>query len=193
MLVMEKSRDIAILKTMGAGARWCAASSCSRARIIGLAGTTAGAVAGFVICTVMDRYRLLRLPMDVYQVTYVPFIIEPLDFWVVLLTANVVLPAGDAASIRPRGPDRPGRGVALRVAVAPRSVAMPFLVIEGLSKSYRMGDRELPVLRDLDWRSKPERWSRSSGRRASARAPCCTFSAASTVPGSDAFAPVTWN
>ena len=27
---------------------------------------------------------------------------------------------------------------------------MPFLVVQGLSKSYRMGDRELPVLRDLD-------------------------------------------
>ena len=107
MLVMEKSRDIAILKTMGAGARVVRRIFVLQGAIIGLAGTTAGAVAGYVICTVMDRYRLLRLPMDVYQVTYVPFIIEPLDFWAVLLIANVVCllvtlhPSRHAARIDP--------------------------------------------------------------------------------------------
>lgn len=90
MLVMEKSRDIAILKTMGAGVRVVRRIFVLQGAIIGFAGTAAGAAAGYAICTVMDRYRLLRLPMDVYQVTYVPFIIEPLDFWLVLLAANAV-------------------------------------------------------------------------------------------------------
>lgn len=90
MLVMEKSRDIAILKTMGAGVRVVRRIFVLQGAIIGFAGTGAGAAAGYAICTVMDRYRLLRLPMDVYQVTYVPFIIEPLDFWLVLLAANAV-------------------------------------------------------------------------------------------------------
>lgn len=90
MLVMEKSRDIAILKTMGAGVRVVRRIFVLQGAIIGFAGTGAGAAAGYAICTVMDRYRLLRLPMDVYQVTYVPFVIEPLDFWLVLLAANAV-------------------------------------------------------------------------------------------------------
>lgn len=90
MLVMEKSRDIAILKTMGASVRMVSRIFVLQGAIIGFAGTAAGAVAGYVICTIMDHYRLLRLPMDVYQVTYVPFIIEPLDFGLVLLAANVV-------------------------------------------------------------------------------------------------------
>lgn len=90
MLVMEKSRDIAILKTMGAGVRVVRRIFVLQGAIIGFAGTAAGAAAGYAICTVMDRYRLLRLPMDVYQVTYVPFVIEPLDFWLVLLAANAV-------------------------------------------------------------------------------------------------------
>lgn len=90
MLVMEKSRDIAVLKTMGAGVRVVRRIFVLQGAIIGFAGTAAGAAAGYAICTVMDRYRLLRLPMDVYQVTYVPFIIEPLDFWLVLLAANAV-------------------------------------------------------------------------------------------------------
>ena len=90
MLVMEKSRDVAILKTMGAGVRVVRRIFVLQGAIIGFAGTSAGAAAGYAICTVMDRYRLLRLPMDVYQVTYVPFVIEPLDFWLVLLAANAV-------------------------------------------------------------------------------------------------------
>ena len=107
MLVMEKSRDIAILKTLGAGARVVRRIFVLQGAIIGLAGTTAGAAAGYVICTVMDRYRLLRLPLDVYQVTHVPFVIEPLDFWLVLLAANVVCllvtlhPSRHAAGIDP--------------------------------------------------------------------------------------------
>lgn len=107
MLVMEKSRDIAILKTMGASARKIRRIFVLQGAAIGLAGTAAGAVAGYVICTVMDRYQLLRLPVDVYQVTYVPFIIEPLDFGVVLLAANAVClfvtlhPSRRAAAIEP--------------------------------------------------------------------------------------------
>ena len=107
MLVMEKSRDIAILKTMGASARTIRRIFVLQGAAIGLAGTAAGAAAGYVICTVMDRYQLLRLPVDVYQVTYVPFIIEPFDFGVVLLAANAVClfvtlhPSRRAAAIEP--------------------------------------------------------------------------------------------
>jgi lipoprotein-releasing system permease protein len=107
MLVMEKSRDIAILKTMGASARMVRRIFVLQGAIIGLAGTVAGAAAGYAICTVMDRYQLLRLPVDVYQVTYVPFIIEPLDAGIVLLAANAVClfvtlhPSRHAARIDP--------------------------------------------------------------------------------------------
>lgn len=107
MLVMEKSRDIAILKTMGASVRMVRRIFVLQGAIIGFAGTAAGAAVGYAVCTVMDRYRLLRLPMDVYQVTYVPFIVEPLDFWLVLLAANLVCllvtvaPSRHAARIDP--------------------------------------------------------------------------------------------
>ena len=107
MLVMEKSRDIAILKTMGAGSRSVRCIFMLQGGIIGLIGTAAGAGAGYVICTVMDRYRLLQVPMDVYQIAYVPFVIEPLDFAVVVLAANLtclvatIYPSRHAARLDP--------------------------------------------------------------------------------------------
>ena len=74
LLVMEKNRDIAILKTMGAtraerdddlhaaGAdhrRWSARPSARRP--------------ASASSWVLDRYQLIRVPVDVYQVSYVPF------------------------------------------------------------------------------------------------------------------------
>ena len=90
MLVMEKSRDIAILKTMGTKAAAIRRIFILQGGIIGLLGTVAGAALGWVVATVMDRYRLLELPGDVYQITYVPFVIQPLDFALVIVAANVI-------------------------------------------------------------------------------------------------------
>jgi lipoprotein-releasing system permease protein len=90
LLVMEKHRDIAILKTMGASSRSITVIFMLQGLIIGLVGTSAGAVAGTVAAVVLDRYRLIRLPMDVYQVAYVPFTILPGDFALVVLAAILV-------------------------------------------------------------------------------------------------------
>jgi lipoprotein-releasing system permease protein len=90
LLVMEKSRDIAILKTMGASARSVTAIFMLQGLIIGLAGTTAGAVGGYVIAWVLDRYKVIQVPMDVYQVSHVPFVVQPSDFGLVVGAAVLV-------------------------------------------------------------------------------------------------------
>lgn len=90
LLVMEKSRDIAILKTMGASARSVTRIFMLQGLIIGLTGTLVGALGGYVLSTVLDRYRLVRIPMDVYQVSHVPFTVLPLDFTVVVVSAVVI-------------------------------------------------------------------------------------------------------
>ena len=38
----------------------------------------------------LDRYKLIRLPMDVYQISHVPFTLEPLDVVVVVVSAIVI-------------------------------------------------------------------------------------------------------
>ncbi len=90
MLVMERSRDIAILKTMGASARTIRRVFMLQGLIIGAVGTLGGAAGGYLVSTVMDRYRLLQLPMEIYQVSYVPFTVRALDIAVVVGAALLV-------------------------------------------------------------------------------------------------------
>jgi lipoprotein-releasing system permease protein len=58
--------------------------------IIGAVGTTVGAAAGYALAAVLDRYRLIRLDMQVYQVAYVPFTVAPLDFALVIVSALAI-------------------------------------------------------------------------------------------------------
>jgi len=90
LLVMEKQRDIAILKTMGTSARSVTAIFMLQGLIIGVIGTSVGAAAGYALCTVFDRYQLIRVPLDVYQVSYLPFTVLPFDFALVVIAAVVV-------------------------------------------------------------------------------------------------------
>jgi lipoprotein-releasing system permease protein len=107
LLVMEKHRDIAILKTMGASARSVTAIFMMQGLIIGSVGTTVGTAAGLLASYLLDRYRVLRVPMDVYQVSYVPFKVVPLEVALVVAAAVVVCflatiyPSRQAAKLDP--------------------------------------------------------------------------------------------
>lgn len=90
LLVMEKTRDIAILKTMGASRRSIMMVFLLQGTIIGVIGTVIGAAAGTAIATIADRYRLISIPSDVYQVSYLPFKVLPGDLVSVILGAVVV-------------------------------------------------------------------------------------------------------
>jgi lipoprotein-releasing system permease protein len=58
--------------------------------IIASLGTLVGAGLGVALAWVLDRYRLLTLPADVYFIPYVPFHVRPLDvLGVIVLTIAV--------------------------------------------------------------------------------------------------------
>jgi lipoprotein-releasing system permease protein len=90
LLVMEKNRDIAILKTMGASARSVTAIFMAQGLIIGLLGTTAGAAAGCALSYILDRYKLIRVSADIYQVSYLPFTVLPGNLTIVVIVAVLV-------------------------------------------------------------------------------------------------------
>ena len=107
LLVMEKTRDIAILKTMGASKRSIMLVFLLQGTIIGVIGTVLGAVAGTAIATIADHYRLISIPSDVYQVSYLPFKVLPEDLVSVIIGAVVVCfvatlyPSRQAAKLDP--------------------------------------------------------------------------------------------
>jgi len=47
-------------------------------------------VLGLALCWVLDTYRLIQIPMDVYNVSYIPFVVEPLDFAIVIVSAVLI-------------------------------------------------------------------------------------------------------
>jgi lipoprotein-releasing system permease protein len=107
LLVMEKHRDIGILKTMGASARSVTTIFMMQGLIIGLVGTTVGASAGWALSSVLTRYKLIKVPADVYQMSYMPFRVLPLDFALVVGGAILVCfvatlyPSRQAAKLDP--------------------------------------------------------------------------------------------
>jgi lipoprotein-releasing system permease protein len=90
LLVMEKSRDIAILKTMGSSSASIRRIFVLQGLIIGLVGTAAGAVGGLSLIYVLDRFQLIHVPIDVYQIAYVPFKLEFLDGLTVIAAAVLI-------------------------------------------------------------------------------------------------------
>lgn len=90
LLVMEKSRDIAILKTMGASATVIRRIFMLQGLVIGVVGTACGAAAGVLAATTLDRTRAIRIPADVYQLSHLPFTVVPRDVAIVIAAALVI-------------------------------------------------------------------------------------------------------
>ncbi len=107
LLVMEKQRDIAILKTMGASVRSVMTIFMMQGVIIGVIGTIVGASAGSVISVVLDRYHLIKAATDVYQMSYLPFRLVPLNVVIIVLGAvaicfvATIYPSRQAAGLDP--------------------------------------------------------------------------------------------
>jgi lipoprotein-releasing system permease protein len=107
LMVMEKHKDIAILVSMGASRGAITRIFVLQGAIIGILGTAFGTLLGTGACFVLDRYRLLKIPEDVYQVSYVPFTLLPGDTLVVVGLALLVCflatiqPARGAARLDP--------------------------------------------------------------------------------------------
>ena len=107
LLVMEKSRDIAILKTMGCSHGRIRTIFMLQGLVIGIVGTFVGSVLGLTACYVADKYELIQIPIDVYQISHVPFTVQPLDLAAVIAASILICflatlyPSGQAAKLDP--------------------------------------------------------------------------------------------
>ena len=107
MMVMEKNRDIAVLRSMGARERQVWAIFTLHGLLIGVVGTILGLTLGYGVSWVCDHYKLIHLQADVYTLAYVPFHARPSDgVWIAVAAIAISLlatiyPARSAAKLNP--------------------------------------------------------------------------------------------
>jgi lipoprotein-releasing system permease protein len=107
MTVMEKTRDIAILKAMGATDRSIGRIFVFKGVIIGAIGTVIGVSLGFFLCKLLEKYKFIELPGDVYYISTLPVRLESLDVLLIASAAMLICflatlyPARQASKLNP--------------------------------------------------------------------------------------------
>ncbi len=87
LMVFQKIRDIGILLSCGAEKKAISSVFFLQGAIIGFCGTLLGTIFGLLFCNFANRFQLIRLPADIYQLSYLTFRINTLDLLLVILTA----------------------------------------------------------------------------------------------------------
>jgi len=112
MNVIEKSREIAILKAIGATNKSIMAIFIFQGLCIGIIGTTIGVLGGFGLGYILNTYQIIKLPADVYYLSHLPVKMNLFDFITVSLSAititflATIYPAWQAAKLDPVEPLR---------------------------------------------------------------------------------------
>ncbi len=107
MVVMEKTKEIGILKSMGATSRSITRIFLYEGIIVGAIGTLLGFGIGYALCWAQEEYHFFSLPPDVYFISTLPIKMELHDFIFIGIAAVLicllaaVYPAKKAASLVP--------------------------------------------------------------------------------------------
>lgn len=107
MVVMEKTREIGVLKSMGASLRSILVIFIIEGVTIGGIGTALGCAGGCFACWLIDRYQFIPLPADIYFIDSLPIRVEVLDVAQVAGAAMVIsllatiYPAWKASRLEP--------------------------------------------------------------------------------------------
>jgi len=107
MVVMEKRKDIAILKSMGATRVGVGRIFVFKGMVIGIVGTLIGNIGGYVACWLLKRYQFIELPKDVFYVNTLPVKMYP-EYFLAVTAASLLIcllatvyPARQAARLAP--------------------------------------------------------------------------------------------
>ncbi len=107
MIVMEKTREIGILKSMGATSASIMKIFMYEGVLIGLIGTLTGSILGYVIGFLQLKYKIISLPSDVYIIDALPIQMHLIDFIAISSVAMIlcflasVYPAFKASRLYP--------------------------------------------------------------------------------------------
>ena len=107
MVVMEKGRDIAILKSMGATSRSIMRIFFLQGLVISFTGTILGVLGGLGLCELLSRYQFIELPSNVYPMTTLPIKVLPLDIAIIASCSIIIsllatlYPSWKASQVKP--------------------------------------------------------------------------------------------
>ncbi|HEX7050067.1 MAG TPA: ABC transporter permease [Longimicrobiales bacterium] len=107
MVVTNKTREIGILKSIGMTDRRVLRIFILQGLAIGVIGTVLGTAGGLTLVWLLDRYRFITLPGDVYMVDTLPVALDPLDLVLILALsiliafAATLYPARQASRLYP--------------------------------------------------------------------------------------------
>jgi len=90
MMTMEKTKDIGILKAMGAVRSSILKIFLLEGLTIGVVGTLIGTVVGYIACRLLEKYRFVKLPQDVYYISSLPVYVQGSDFIYIILVVLVI-------------------------------------------------------------------------------------------------------
>ncbi len=84
LMVMEKTKDIGILIAMGATSQSIRKIFFLQGAMIGLIGTAVGSALGLIWCWLANTFEIIKVPVDIYQIAFVPFHIKLLDLSIII-------------------------------------------------------------------------------------------------------------
>jgi len=84
LMVMEKTRDIGILKAMGTTSHSIRKIFFLQGAMIGVIGTAVGTALGLLWCWLANTFELIKVPQEIYVIAFVPFRIKPLDLLMIV-------------------------------------------------------------------------------------------------------------
>ncbi|KPJ64357.1 MAG: ABC transporter permease [Syntrophobacter sp. DG_60] len=90
MIVMEKNKDIAILKSMGATSANIMKIFVYEGLIIGSTGAILGLIGGITICLLLSHYQFIHLPKDIYYISTLPVEIRGWDIFFIVIAALTI-------------------------------------------------------------------------------------------------------
>ncbi|MDO9026617.1 MAG: FtsX-like permease family protein, partial [bacterium] len=89
MTVIEKTREIGILKSMGATSKSIMKIFMFQGLLVGGIGTVIGMGLGYALCLLLARYQFVTLPADVYFINKLPVQMQAGDF--ILVSVSTIL------------------------------------------------------------------------------------------------------
>ena len=90
MTVMEKKKDIAILKSIGAKKQSIMRIFMIEGITIGVVGSIVGSLGGYISCAIIKHTKLIELPKEIYYITRLPAEISILDILLIAVVTAVI-------------------------------------------------------------------------------------------------------